>query len=423
MQEFWVEAMRGSVKARQQRAAAALDARLAADELVVVWSGEPVPKPGGFDQCFPFSPHPLYFWLSACRRPGGAMAYSRSEGWVHYLVPISREERVWEGASGTWSEPSVDILHKKIATHRRVYHLDKTPADDATFNLRIAVDQVRRQKDAAEISLIKTLASHAEKGYAAASKIIRPGISEREIQLAYESAVLTAGAEKMPYETIVGAGSNAAILHAIPTHRKLAAGELVLMDAGADLWDYCVDITRVFSADGKFSPMQKELYDVVLAAQAASIARCRVGNEWYSVHEASARVIADGLRSWGLLTCSVDEALETGAVSVFFPHGVGHLVGLRVRDTGCEENRQPKRRFGVNLRVDFALKENYLMTVEPGCYFIDALIRDSQLREQFATQINFAKAEDWLSIGGVRIEDDILITNGESENLTAVVPK
>jgi Xaa-Pro aminopeptidase len=134
-------------------------------------------------------------------------------------------------------------------------------------------------------------------------------------------------------------------------------------------------------------------------------------------------VIAQGLIDWKIFKGSVDACLESEAISLFFPHGVGHLVGLRVRDTGHEENKNPRTYFGARLRVDLTLEENMLITVEPGCYFIKELLHSSTHQEKFKTSINFNEASKWLSVGGVRIEDDILITNSKPRNLTDVVPK
>ncbi|WP_374032496.1 M24 family metallopeptidase [Bdellovibrio bacteriovorus] len=180
---------------------------------------------------------------------------------------------------------------------------------------------------------------------------------------------------------------------------------------------------RVYAVDGKFTGQQKDVYDLVHEAYKASVAMCRPGTQWRDVHMKSARVIAEGLQQWGIWKSSVDAALESGAISVFYPHGVGHLVGLKVRDTGHPENVNPQSYYGARLRVDLELKENYLITVEPGCYFARAFIEDQEIREKYKDHIQWSEAEKWKSFGGVRLEDDILITKGEAESLTNVVPK
>jgi Xaa-Pro aminopeptidase len=133
--------------------------------------------------------------------------------------------------------------------------------------------------------------------------------------------------------------------------------------------------------------------------------------------------MAQGLREMNVLNCSVDEALESGAISVFFPHGVGHMVGLRVRDVGAIYNPNPKSYAGARLRVDMMLKQGHLMTVEPGMYFIEALLNDESTKTKFKNQINWNEIPKWISLGGVRLEDDILVTSGDPENLTHMVQK
>lgn len=199
-------------------------------------------------------------------------------------------------------------------------------------------------------------------------------------------------------------------------------GELVLIDAGADIEDYCVDITRCYPTNGKFSEKQQAIYDTVLKAQEKCISMCTPGTEWSEVHNTAGRIMAQGLKDFNILNCSADEALETGAISVFFPHGVGHLVGLRVRDVGGVANKPVQKFNGVNLRVNFPLQENYLVTVEPGLYFVKALIENPEIRSKHKDSINWNEVEKWRSVGGVRIEDDILVGKTPT-NLTDCVKK
>lgn len=419
---------------RKKRAARGLDAALSTSDLVLVMAGTPITKPGGLDQTYPFLPHPDYYWLTGSRRPHGVSTYTKSEGWVDFVLPVTRDEKVWEGGAEVIPGKPVEGLEAWIIAQApgRVFVLGQpTPGVDCRRNVdeevewavQEAFNRVRRIKDQAEIELIRSLAVMANAGYTAIKSFIRPGVTERDIQLVYEDAVLRAGAEKMPYESIVGAGTNAAILHAIPTSRVVKSGDLVLVDAGADVGDYCVDITRVFAADGAFTSRQKDIYQMVRQAQEASLALCHPGSEWLDVHRASARVFAEGLKGLGVLRGDVDGLLEAGAVSVFFPHGVGHMVGLRVRDVGGKLTRDPRKAYGVRVRVDLPLEENFVMTVEPGVYFIQALLDDADTRARFKDQINWTEVEKWREFGGVRLEDDIRITAGTPDILTAMVPK
>ena len=421
------------INERKKRTARALESVLKPGDIVLVICGEPIQKPGGHDQTYPFLPHPDYMWLTGSRRPYGITAFCQEESWLDFVKPVSRDERVWEGGAEVIPGQPIDELEAWITKKApaRVIVLGqpgkvdwrKNISEDDAHEVQEAFNEVRRIKDQAEVELIRRLASLPNAGYTQLKNYIRAGVSERQIQLEYEAAVLRAGAEKMPYDSIVGTGTNSAILHAIPTSRIVKPGELVLIDAGADINDYCVDITRVFPADGKFTAQQKQIYDLVMSAQTASIQLCTPGTEWVDVHKASARTIGNGLKDLGIIKGDVEEAMSLGAVAVFFPHGVGHMVGLRVRDVGGKLTKSPKVTAGARVRVDLPLQENFCMTVEPGLYFIEALIKDQETRKKFQDQINWTEVDKWSNFGGVRIEDDILITKNGPDNLTAVVPK
>ncbi len=422
-----------TITERRKRAEAKLNPVLKQGDLILIFSGEPVQRPGGHDQTYDFLPHPEYFWISGLRRSHGIVAYSKDSGWTDFVMPVSLLEKLWEGAveQEFGGKPVAEFeswLAKQRAEKVFVFGQPNEKerklcnASEERWNaLQEALNSARRPKDAAEIKLIKGCAKAANEGYKRIAKFIRAGVSEREIQIEFETAVLKAGAEKFPYGSIVGSGINSAVLHAVPTARVVKKGELVLIDAGADIHDYCVDITRVFSA-GKMSAQQKEIYALVASAQKAAIKKCTPGTEWYEVHEASARVIAEGLKELGIFQSSVDSVLESGAVSVFFPHGVGHMVGQRVRDVGGVVGKEVKKYCGVRLRVDLPLEEGFVMTAEPGVYFVPALLDLPENRAQFGEHINWREADKWRKFGGVRIEDDVLV-KAKPEVLTAVVKK
>ena len=300
---------------RQLRQAQKWSAILNPDDLVLVCSGEPTQKPGGLDQTYDFLPHPAYYWLTGHRRPQGVMAYSPTTGWTEYQRPLSPVDIVWEGREGDFvCEHTLveleDILKRDM--HGRVIRIGGIAPKsglnshfETNWQLSLLLDQTRRKKDMAEVHLIEKVAQMANRGYARLQEQLREGVTERELQLHYEQAVLFAGAEKMPYGSIVGSGENAAILHAVPTLKKVQKGELVLVDAGADVEDYCVDITRVFAVDGEWSPRQQVIYDLVLKAQSEAISMCRPKTQWKDVHIKTARVIAEGLAQLGFWKSSV----------------------------------------------------------------------------------------------------------------------
>lgn len=418
------------IQSRRAKVANAWDAILDNREVVLVYSGEPISKPGGLDQTYPFIPHPAYYWLTGRRRESEVLLYSKEFGWIEFQLEINPEEMIWEGERSDLlvkSEgKSINELNDFLSKHsfENKYELGQAVfIKGKSFDLRKALDRERRKKDASEVKLIEQLAIIANAGYEKIAEAIRPGISEKEIQLIYETEIFRKGSHTTPYDSIVGAGTNSAILHALPTNRIVQENEFVLVDAGADIYDYCVDITRTYFSSGAMHGRHKDLYDLVSKAYTECAAMCMVGVQWRDVHTKAAHVITEGLMQLGLLNGTFEELIEKEVVSLFFPHGVGHLVGLRVRDAGQEENIQPKTYFGARLRIDLALEENNIVTVEPGCYFIASILNNKKVQEKFSKEVNWTALEKWKSIGGVRIEDNLLILDNGHKNLTSVVRK
>ncbi len=418
------------IQSRRAKVANAWDAILDNREVVLVYSGEPISKPGGLDQTYPFIPHPAYYWLTGRRRESEVLLYSKEFGWIEFQLEINPEEMIWEGERSDLlvkSEgKSINELNDFLSKHsfENKYELGQAVfINGKSFDLRKALDRERRKKDASEVKLIEQLAIIANAGYEKIAEAIRPGISEKEIQLIYETEIFRKGSHTTPYDSIVGAGTNSAILHALPTNRIVQENEFVLVDAGADIYDYCVDITRTYFSSGAMHGRHKDLYDLVSKAYTECAAMCMVGVQWRDVHTKAAHVITEGLMQLGLLNGTFEELIEKEVVSLFFPHGVGHLVGLRVRDAGQEENIQPKTYFGARLRIDLALEENNIVTVEPGCYFIASILNNKKVQEKFSKEVNWTALEKWKSIGGVRIEDNLLILDNGHKNLTSVVRK
>lgn len=428
-----------TIELRQKNVSHHLLSVMKDDEALIIFSGNPIQKPGGLDQTYAFLPLPTYFWLSGRRRANEALFYSKSTGWLNFQNPINLEESYWEGESVECDSnmkitelpdfikktrlKNVFSLGEKYILNSAEYSIDNQKNNQRYLDIKKSVDEVRRIKDDEEVQLIKKNSCIAEKGFQKIKSLLQPGISERALQIEYEAEIFRQGAEKVPYDTIIGSGKNSSILHAIPSSKLIEKNDLVLVDAGSDLFDYCVDVTRVFHVEGKLDSKQKIIFDLVSEAQKKCIAACKADAYSKDIHEISARVIAEGLIQHNLIFCSVDEALESELISVFYPHGVGHLVGLRVRDVGYEENLNPQKYFGSRLRVDLKLQKNMLLTVEPGCYFIHSLLSSKNIYDKHKSRINFSEVEKWSYLGGVRIEDDILITEKDPINLTENITK
>jgi Xaa-Pro aminopeptidase len=260
-------------------------------------------------------------------------------------------------------------------------------------------------------------------GFAAAASLIEPGRSERELQIELEAAFFRHGADLLAFDTIVGSGPNSAVLHFPPSSRRVADGELILIDAGAEYRGYASDITRTYPVSGRFTPEQQELHAIVDAAGTRATQRCSAGTEWRDVHRTAALVIAEGLVEFGLLRGEPDGLVERGAQALFFPHGVGHMVGLGIRDAGeVLPGREPAEGEFPRLRVDLPLLPGHVFTVEPGIYFVPALLHDAELRERHRDAVDWERAEAMLGFGGIRIENNVLITDTGNEVLTADVP-
>ena len=399
------------------------------DGLVLVGAGDPISIPGRGDPTYPYRAHSEYFYLTDRNRPGGVLAFDPQSGWEDFVVPVTEEERLWSGASdedavGRDVAQLADWLRERRG--RRVALLGALVpglSDDPEFRaaLRLDLARIRRVKDPVELERMRAAERATRAGFAAIGPLLEEGRTERELQIELEAAFLRAGATAIAFDTIVGGGPNAAVLHFAPTSRAFRRGELVLVDAGGEYLGYASDVTRTYPVGGAFTAVQQELHAVVRAAAEAAIERCRGGIEWRDVHRTAARVIAEGLTGFGLLRGDPDGLVDSGAVALFFPHGVGHMVGLGVRDAGGSIGR-PERDEFPHLRADLPLESGHTVTVEPGIYFVPALLQDGEQRARHGDAIDWALADRMLGFGGIRIEHDVLVTEGEPEVLTRGIP-
>jgi Xaa-Pro aminopeptidase len=401
------------------------------DGVVLIGAGDKIPVPGRGDRTYPFRAHSEYLYLTDRERPGGVLAFDPHEGWVDFVVPVTRDERLWEGAAADGPEgvPVAELAAwLEQRKDRPVACLgaavpDVASAPQLEADLRYGLNHVRRQKDAVELARMRAAERATRAGFAAVAPLIEPGRSERELQIELEAAFFTGGADFLAFDTIVGSGPNSAVLHFPPTSRRVADGELILIDAGAEYRGYASDITRTYPASGRFTPEQQELYAIVAAALDRATERCSAGTEWREVHRTAALVIAQGLVELGLLRGEPESLVEQGAQALFFPHGVGHMVGLGIRDAGeVLRGREPQEGEFPRVRVDLPLLPGHVFTVEPGIYFVPALLHDAELRERHRDAVDWDRAEAMLGFGGIRIENDVLITDDGNEVLTADVP-
>jgi Xaa-Pro aminopeptidase len=420
-------------EALERRRAAAAAAWDLTDELVVIAAGEPVHLPGRLDVTYQFMAHTEYFYLTDRNLPGGVLAFDPGDGWVDFVAPITEADRVWSGAPAEDPDgPTTDELGgwlevrggRTVAALGAVAAVPGVEADaELTERLRFALDAVRRPKDEIELERMREANRMSVAAFAAAVPMLRAGVTERQVQIELECAAFRAGAERMAYDTIVGSGPNSGVLHFMPSQRALREGELVLIDAGGEFRCYASDVTRTYGVGGRFDAEQEELHALVRAAEMSCIERCAPGVEWRDIHLHASLVLAEGLVSFGVLRGVPASLVESGAVALFFPHGIGHLVGLGIRDTGgiIAERKNDLQPY-PNLRINLPLERGLVVTVEPGLYFVPAILGDPERRSHHRGEVDWSRVDRMLGFGGIRIEDNVLITADGHEVLTAGVP-
>jgi Xaa-Pro aminopeptidase len=260
------------------------------------------------------------------------------------------------------------------------------------------LDPMRRVKEPVELERIRRAAKVSAAAHRAAMAATRPGVGEWELEAVVDSAFRAADPYAAPaFATIVGSGTNATTLHHVTNDRRIGEGDLVLVDAGAEIAMYCADITRTFPASGRFTPGQRALYDVVLAAEEAAIAAARVGAPVSELHDATLRALVGGMVELGLLRGEVEGIIEREEHKRFYMHQTSHWIGLDVHDAG------PYRGYDG---AWVPLEPGMVLTIEPGLYVPGDAV---EVPEEFRGL-------------GVRIEDDVIVTAGGPEVITRGVP-
>jgi len=413
----------------QRRRAELAAAWAGTDAVVVIGAGELIPRPGRADLTYPFQAHSEYLYLTDRNRPGGVLVFDSADGWRDFVAPVTAEEVLWSGApadSGEGEDVAGVDGWLLARAGRPLAVLGTAPpgvAGDAARarELRYDLNAIRRRKDELELARMRAAAAVTAAGFAETVPRLRAGATEREIQVELELAFLRAGADAVAYDTIVGAGADAAVLHFAPGPRALADGEVVLIDAGGEVRHYVSDVTRTYPVGDGFDAAHAQWHAVVHTAQRAAIELCTVGTEWLDVHRAAGVVLASGLTDLGLLHGDPEGLVDSGAIRLFFPHGIGHLVGLGVRDAAGPLRGRETGRPGLT-RIDLPLDAGHVVTVEPGLYIVPALLTDPEHRARYSGAVDFARAEAMAGFGGIRIEDNIHVTADGPENLTAAIP-
>ncbi len=280
-----------------------------------------------------------------------------------------------------------------------------------------AVVSLRSIKDTYEIAEIERACAVGYQMHVASMRMCKPGVYEREIAGFIEGIALQGGGD-ISFPVILS--QHGEILHNHHHGNKLEAGRLMITDAGAETsLHYASDFTRVTPVSGRFTQKQKDIYNIVLAANNHATSMAKPGIKYQEVHLAAAKVIAEGLMDLGLMRGNADDAVKNGAHALFLPHGLGHMMGLDVHDmedlgenfVGYDQETSRIDQFGTAyLRLGRRLEPGFVITNEPGIYFIPALVANWKSENINTSFINFSKVEEYLDFGGIRLEDDLLIT-------------
>jgi Xaa-Pro aminopeptidase len=306
----------------------------------------------------------------------------------------------------------------------------------AEFESNMSIDLVkavvaqRSLKSEEEVDEIEEAIAVSADMHALAKRITRPGIYEYEVAGAVQ-VLRGAKGSSSPFPTVCTVHGE--VLHGHSHHNRMRQGDLLVLDCGADSPShYASDITRTLPVGGRFGELQKQVYSIVLDANTSAASMMKPGVMFRHVHLHAARIIADGMKQLGFMKGDVEAAVEAGAHALFFPHGLGHLLGLDVHDmegigekyTGYDDTVKRGEQFGLaSLRFAKKLEPGMVLTVEPGIYFMPWLVAYWKSENRHTDFINYAKVEQYIDFTGIRIEDDVLVTGQGSRVLGKPIPK
>ncbi|MCP4037026.1 MAG: Xaa-Pro aminopeptidase [bacterium] len=388
------------------------------------------------DSEFPFRQDSDFHYLTGFDHPSAVALFRTDDGPPFTLFVQARDKsaETWtgyrpgvEGAKNDHDadeayaiESLLEEIPKQIERANRLYHtlgrdaeLDRKIVEtldslrqrsklgfepaSAILDPRDLVHEMRLTKEPAEIEIMRRAAEISAVGHQEAARLCRAGRYEYELEAALSHAFRRLGGSGPAYGSIVGGGGNATILHYVTNAQRLDDGELCLIDAGVELEGYASDVTRTYPVGGRFQGPRRAVYETVLAAQQIALEACRPGTTLADIHKATVRALVDGMVSIGLLEGTVDDLVQSEAYRHYYMHGTSHWLGLDVHDVGSYTSKGKAR----------TLDPGMAFTIEPGIYIAP----------------NDEKAPEHLRGIGVRIEDNVIVTEDGIENLNLAIPK
>lgn len=365
--------------------------------------------------------------------------------WMGSIHPPEHFKELYDVDEVLYTESLGDFLRANSSQESRIHVLHGTNSDSGktihppqfdgheaftaeldTSLLYHTLATARVTKSAEELEAMRYASFVASNAHVQVMRLARPGMMEYELEARFRHDIYAQGGCRLAaYTSICACGPNAAVLHyghaGAPNDRQLLVSDWALLDMGADYHGYVSDITCTFPLSGTFTDDQRAIYNGVLNAQRAVLAMMAPGVSWLACHQAAEREILKALVAVGCLVGDVEEMMSDAVGGVFFPHGLGHLIGCDTHDVGGYLHDTPTREARVgwkNLRTARLLEPNMVLTNEPGCYFIDFLIDKALATPEQARHINAEVLARFRGTGGVRLEDVVVVTEAGVSNLT-----
>ena len=409
------------------------------------------------DNTYTFRQDSTFLYFFGINQPGVAGAIDAESG-EEYLFgdDVTMDDIIWMGPQPSMKELAAEIgvgnsapyaklkeLVQKAQKQNRTIHFlppyrhDTMLCLEDLLGIRVAqlkencslafikaVVDLRSVKEACEIEEIERACDIGYEMHTTAMRLCKPGVKEQYISGVLDGIASSYGS-MVSFATILS--QNGETLHNHYHGNFLEVGRMMLTDAGAETNNnYCSDFTRTVPVGGKFNKRQKDVYNIVVACHDRAIDFAHPGTTWKEVHLNVCKVLAQGLKDLGLMKGNVEDAVSSGAHALFMPHGLGHMMGLDVHDmenlgqiyVGYDDETRPSEQFGLaSLRMGRRLQEGFVVTDEPGCYFIPALIDKWRAEKMHTDFLNYDAIEAYKDFGGIRLEDDILITKEGSRFL------
>ncbi|KAL8927569.1 MAG: hypothetical protein Q9208_002376 [Pyrenodesmia sp. 3 TL-2023] len=397
------------------------------------------------DEPQPFRQRRSFFYLSGCALSDCHLTYNISTSTLTlFIPPLDPDTVIWSGLpllpKDALDQYDIDecLTTSDLPSHlSRLSEQDPTPtlytktetstslssvlADLPTDSsmLHPVIDECRVVKDPYEIALIRHANDISTRAHIAVLRAIPTAKNEQDLEATFIASCISSGAKEQAYSGIFGSGENAATLHYQGNNQSLSGRQNLLVDAGAEWSCYCSDVTRTMPLRGTFSRESRAIYTLVQEMQSASFALLRAGVSWESLHLRAHEVAIAGLLQLGILrNGSPDELLQERISVAFFPHGLGHYLGMDTHDTGGKPDHGDPDGMFRYLRIRGEVPEGSVVTVEPGVYFCRFIVEPYLKDERTRRFVDEGVLERYWEVGGVRIEDDVLVTKDGYENLT-----